>query len=89
MRYSATSSTGGSTWAAPKPEPQLVDAGGVDGSVVSDPSGEKLPAGTVYYSHPDAVGRTNMMPVLRFSDSWMHPPAVRSRCTLRQSVAVQ
>ena len=60
VRYSATSSSGGSTWTAPKPEPQLVDAGGVDGSVVSDPSGEKLPAGTVYYSHPDAAGRTNM-----------------------------
>ena len=36
---------------------QLVDAGGVCGSVVSDPaSGTR----TVFYSHPDAVGRSNL-----------------------------
>jgi sialidase-1 len=59
-RFSATSSDGGATFGAVKAEPQLVDAGGVCGSVVSDPSGQRAPKGTVYYSHPDAGGRTNM-----------------------------
>jgi len=59
-RFSARSIDGGGSWHDLKPEPQLVDAGGVCGSVVSDPSGVLAPKKTVYYSHPDAAGRKNM-----------------------------
>ena len=59
-RFSARSTDGGASWGELKPEPQLVDAGGVCGSVVSDPAGVLAPRKTVYYSHPDAGGRSNM-----------------------------
>lgn len=53
-RLSSRSQDAGATWSTPVPEPQLPDAGGCAGSVVSGS------AGTVYYSHPNAHGRTNM-----------------------------
>lgn len=58
--FSARSSDGGASFGALKAETALVDAGGVDGSVVSDPLGLRCPKKTVYFSHPDAKGRTNM-----------------------------
>ena len=52
-RASAVSTDGGASFGPVKFEPQLVNAGGVDGSVVS--SSEAL-----FFSHPDAGGRANM-----------------------------
>ena len=53
-RISSRSFDGGITWTAPTAEPALPDAGGCAGSVVSG-AGAAL-----YYSHPNAKGRTNM-----------------------------
>ena len=47
------STDGGASFGPVKFEPQLVNAGGVDGSVVA--SAEML-----FFSHPDARGRANM-----------------------------
>jgi sialidase-1 len=54
-RISALSSDAGSSWGPVKVEGSLTAAGGVDGSVISNPA-----TGRVYFSHPDAGGRTNM-----------------------------
>ena len=76
-RFSARSSDGGASWHDLKPEPQLVDAGGVCGSVVSDPSGVLAPKKTVYYSHPDAAGRTNMTLYVSADDAATWTESVR------------
>ena len=53
-RISSRSFDGGVTWTAPTAEPALPDAGGCAGSVVSGADA------ALYYSHPNANGRTNM-----------------------------
>ena len=58
-RVSAISTNGGATFGPIKIEQQLVNAGGVDGSVVTYYL-DDTPTKTIFYSHPDARGRTNM-----------------------------
>lgn len=58
-RASALSTDGGTTFGPIKFEPQLVNAGGVDGSVVTHFTGG-MPSQTIFFSHPDAGGRENM-----------------------------
>ena len=53
QRASSLSTDGGASFGPVKFEPQLVNAGGVDGSVVAS-------AGMLFFSHPDARGRANM-----------------------------
>ena len=59
-RASAVSADGGASFGPIKFEPQLVNAGGVDGSVVTHCTADGAPSKTLFYSHPDAGGRSNM-----------------------------
>jgi hypothetical protein len=54
------STDGGTSFGPIKFEPQLVNAGGVDGSVVTRIAVGGAPTKTVFYSHPDSAGRANM-----------------------------
>lgn len=80
-RVSSRSTDGGATWSAVKMEEQLVAAGGVAGSVVTEISASASASASrvgadagalknrVYYSHPDATGRTNMTVYVSHDDA--------------------
>lgn len=59
-RAYAISTNGGASFSGIKFEPQLVNAGGVDGSVISAHRSDGMPTNTVFFSHPDASSRSNL-----------------------------
>ena len=70
-RISSVSTDGGSTWGKYKVESSLVAAGGVDGSVVSNPMKK-----AVYFSHPDATGRENVTLYVSRDDASSWEPSI-------------
>ena len=78
-RASAVSADGGATWGPVGFEPQLANAGGVDGSVVSAGAaadGSSASSGTLFFSHPDAGGRSNMTLYTSRDDAQTWAPTV-------------
>ena len=79
-RASALSTDGGSSFSAVEFEPQLLNAGGVDGSVVTP----GRPSRTVFFTHPDHIyqrgtypgGRSNLTLYKSMDDAQTWTPAL-------------